>query len=109
MKDQFLEITIYGAEQRCASCVNAPSSKDTKEWLEAALSRRFPHQEIAFRYVDLYEPKTKEDHEFTAKILNDDYFYPLIVANNEVLGEGNPRLKNIFQYIENQGFRPVSE
>ncbi|MBP1969529.1 disulfide oxidoreductase YuzD [Virgibacillus natechei] len=26
-------ITIYGAEQICASCVGAPGSKDTYEWL----------------------------------------------------------------------------
>ncbi|RKJ15244.1 DUF1462 family protein, partial [Butyricicoccus sp. 1XD8-22] len=27
-------IEIFGADILCASCVNAPSSKDTYEWLE---------------------------------------------------------------------------
>lgn len=34
-------IQVYGAEQICASCVGAPSSKDTFEWLKAALSRKY--------------------------------------------------------------------
>ena len=41
-----IEIEVYGAEQICASCVNLPSSKDTCEWLEAALTRKFPEQTI---------------------------------------------------------------
>jgi disulfide oxidoreductase YuzD len=28
-----VEILVYGAEERCASCVNLPSSKETTEWL----------------------------------------------------------------------------
>ena len=39
-----VEIIFYGAEQLCPSCVNLPSSKETFEWLEAAISRKFPNQ-----------------------------------------------------------------
>ena len=44
MEKKKIEIQVYGAEQICASCVNLPSSKDTCEWLEAALQRKFPNQ-----------------------------------------------------------------
>ncbi len=37
-------IEVFGAEIICASCVNAPSSKDTYEWLQAAIDRKFPNQ-----------------------------------------------------------------
>ncbi len=33
-------IEIYGTAVICASCVNAPSSKDTYEWLQAAINRK---------------------------------------------------------------------
>jgi len=38
------QIEIYGTEVICASCVNAPSSKDTYEWLQAAIDRKYPNQ-----------------------------------------------------------------
>ena len=37
-------IEVFGADIICASCVNAPSSKDTYEWLQAAISRKYPEQ-----------------------------------------------------------------
>ena len=39
-----INIEIYGADIICASCVNAPSSKDTYEWLQAAIDRKYPNQ-----------------------------------------------------------------
>ena len=51
-----IEIEVYGAEQICASCVNLPSSKDTCEWLEAALTRKFPEQPFKIYYIDMYNP-----------------------------------------------------
>ena len=41
-----VKIEIYGADVICASCVNAPSSKDTYEWLQAAIDRKYPGQSI---------------------------------------------------------------
>lgn len=51
-----IEIEVYGAEQICASCVNLPSSKDTCEWLEAALTRKFPEQNFKISYIDMFNP-----------------------------------------------------
>ena len=44
MSKTMLNIEIYGADIICASCVNAPSSKDTYEWLQAAIDRKYPNQ-----------------------------------------------------------------
>ena len=32
-----VEFFVYGATILCPSCVNMPSSKDTEEWLRAAI------------------------------------------------------------------------
>ncbi|MFL6562301.1 MAG: DUF1462 family protein, partial [Bacillus sp. (in: firmicutes)] len=48
-----VEIIVYGAEQLCPSCVNLPSSKETFEWLEAAIARKFPDQPFKMTYVDI--------------------------------------------------------
>lgn len=104
MENQTLQIVIYGADDPCPSCIHSPSSKETKEWLEAAVQRKFPDQAITFRYVDIQSPENDLDKHYTEKIINDEYFYPLVVANEQVIGEGNPRLKEIFQYLEGFGF-----
>lgn len=98
-----LEITVYGAETKCASCINLPSAKETLEWIEAAVTRKFPNKPITFRYVDLYAPETESDQKYTEAILNDEFFYPLVVLNDEVVGEGNPKLKDIYRSIEKYG------
>ena len=48
MSQQDVEIAIFGAEQICASCVNLPSSIDTYEWLQAAISRKYPESAFSF-------------------------------------------------------------
>ena len=56
MSEKVVEISIFGAEQICASCVNLPSSIDTYEWLEAAIRRKFPNQPFKFTYTDIFQP-----------------------------------------------------
>ncbi|MFC4618385.1 YuzD family protein [Camelliibacillus cellulosilyticus] len=96
-------VTVYGAEAPCPSCLHAPSSRETMEWLDAAIRRKYPDFDVTVRYVDIYEPVTAEDKVYAEKIINDEYFYPLVVAGDEVIGEGDPRLKIIFQYLEDHG------
>lgn len=93
-------ITVYGAEQKCASCIHLPGSLETKEWLEAAVKRKYPEMEIVFEYCDIMAPKTEEQREFSEKIVDDEYFYPLVVLNGKVVGEGNPKLTTIYKEIE---------
>ncbi|WP_407928638.1 YuzD family protein [Alkalihalobacterium elongatum] len=94
-------ISIYGAEVKCASCVNLPTSLETKEWLEAALGRKYPDVALQFRYVDIEQDEVAEDDQpFVEAIQNEEYFYPLIVIDDEVVAEGNPKLKVICEKIE---------
>ncbi|TMW72491.1 YuzD family protein [Alteribacter natronophilus] len=93
-------ITVYGAEEKCASCINLPSALETKEWLEAAVARKFPEEPVSFAYCDIEAPEGEEQEKFAELILNDEYFYPLVVVNGEVTAEGDPRLPVIYRKIE---------
>ena len=100
-----VEIIIYGAEQICASCVNLPSSKDTYEWLEAALGRKFPGQQFTVSYVDIFEMhEDPEKAAFSARVIEEDLFYPVVVIKGEIVGEGNPKLKEIVKEMEKYGY-----
>jgi disulfide oxidoreductase YuzD len=101
-----IEIFVYGAEQLCASCVNLPSSKDTSEWLEAALTRRFPEQPFTISHIDIFSPPDEpEQQEMAKRIIEEDLFYPLVVIEDEIVGEGNPKLKNIVKEMEKYGYQ----
>ncbi|MDQ0257642.1 disulfide oxidoreductase YuzD [Evansella vedderi] len=97
-----IKITVYGAEEKCASCIHLPTAIETKEWLEAAISRKFPDRSIEFVYCDIEQPNSEEEKMFSEKILEDEYFYPLVVLNGKVVGEGNPKLTTIYQAIEEE-------
>ncbi|WP_264989831.1 YuzD family protein [Lysinibacillus piscis] len=100
-------IEIYGADIICASCVNAPSSKDTYEWLQAAIDRKYPNQAYTIRYVDIEGSLDNErDQDYATRIQEDEFFYPLVLINNEVIGEGYIQLKPVFTKLENLGFIP---
>lgn len=101
-----VEIIIFGAEQVCASCVNLPSAKDTYEWIEAALKRKFKEQPFLISYVDIYQPPmNKEKQEFATRIIEENLFYPVVVIGNKIVGEGNPKLKVIYAEMEKYGYQ----
>ncbi|MCT2535880.1 YuzD family protein [Aquibacillus koreensis] len=98
-----VNITVYGADRICASCVNAPGSKDTYEWLQAAVFRKFNKNKFEFVYVDIDQPATSQKHEkYIEQLESDALFYPLIVIDDEVVGEGIPTIKPIMQVIESK-------
>ena len=105
MYDEIPIIEIFGADIICASCVNAPSSKDTYEWLEAALSRKYPNQPFTIRYIDIESPLTDaREQDYASRIQQDDFFYPLVLINDEVVGEGYIQLKSVTEKLESLGF-----
>ncbi|MBC5638210.1 YuzD family protein [Ornithinibacillus sp. BX22] len=94
-------ITVYGAEQICASCVGAPGSKDTYEWLQAAITRKYEADQIRYEYVDINSPQEDEKHQqFVERILEEDLFYPIVFVNNQMVAEGIPRLKTIYEALD---------
>lgn len=99
-------ITIYGAEQICASCFNLPSSKDTYEWLSAALTRNFPDHHFTIDYVDILNPpEDEEKRRLAKKVIDEDLFYPVVFIGNKIIAEGNPRLKTIYDEMEKYGYK----
>lgn len=97
-------ITVYGAEQICASCVGAPGSKDTYEWLQAAISRKYISEPIVYEYIDINQPQNEEkQQQFVERIFEEDLFYPIVFVNDEMVAEGVPRLKLIYQALDMLG------
>ncbi|MER2079312.1 Disulfide oxidoreductase YuzD [Psychrobacillus psychrotolerans] len=105
MTFQSINIEIYGADVVCASCVNAPSSKDTYEWLQAAIDRKFPNHKVIFNYIDIEKPIENEKQQSIAdRIAEDEFFYPLVMINDEMIGEGYIQLKPIYAALEKYGY-----
>lgn len=100
-----VELSVYGAEVLCASCVNMPSAKETYEWLEAALKRKYPNQPFTISYVDIDETQNDQKKENIAEqVRNEEYFYPLVLVQDTIVGEGDIRLKNVFSEMEKHGY-----
>ncbi|WP_026694619.1 YuzD family protein [Peribacillus kribbensis] len=105
-----IEVQVYGAEIICASCVNLPSSKETRDWLEAALGRKFPGQRFSVSYVDIENPpEDEEKRAFALRVVEEDMFYPVVRIESEIVGEGNPKLKTIVAEMEKYGYRQLPE
>jgi disulfide oxidoreductase YuzD len=104
-----VEISVYGAEVLCPSCVNLPSSKETYEWLEAAVARKYPNQAFSISYIDIFntEECDREKKEFAARVVEEDMFYPVVVIEGEIVGEGNPKLKTIYKELEKHGYEAL--
>ncbi len=105
MKKNNIIIEIFGANTTCASCVQAPSSKDTYEWLRAAIARKYPGERYEMVYIDIdKEIDDKRQREIAAQVRNDEYFYPLVMLNGDMIGEGHIRLKPLFSALDQLGF-----
>lgn len=104
MVKQKVTITVYGAEQICASCVGAPGSRDTYEWLQAAIGRKYIEGPISYEYIDINQPSEDEKHQqFIDRIVEEDLFYPVVLVNDELVAEGIPRLKTVYQELDKHG------
>lgn len=109
MKAKHVTVEVYGAEVVCASCVNAPTSKDTYEWLDAAIQRKYPNHPYEIVYIDIESVIEDERQRSVAEqVKEDEYFYPLVIVNEEVIGEGYIQLKPIFNELEKHGFVSAS-
>lgn len=95
-----VKIYVYGAEVKCASCINLPSAKETLEWLEAAINRKYENHQFQFKYVDLNAPENEDEQKMSEYIVEEDLFYPVVIINDEIVAEGNPRLPQIYKKID---------
>lgn len=98
-------VEVYGADIICASCVNAPSSKDTYEWLQAAIGRKYPNQQVEYRFINIEQVLENErDQDYAARIEDDEFFYPLVLINDEVVGEGYVQIKPVYEKLALLGY-----
>lgn len=105
MENKEIEIVVYGAEQICPSCVNMPSSRETYDWLQAAVARKYPNQPFKISYVDITIPHDDEEKRiFAERVVEEDMFYPVVLIEGKIVGEGNPRLKTIYAEMEKYGY-----
>ncbi|MEB9680912.1 disulfide oxidoreductase [Bacillus thuringiensis serovar pingluonsis] len=98
-----VNVQVYGTKVICASCVGMPSSTETFEWLQAAIGRKYEGQEnkFNFEYIDFQEEQEDgEKKAFAERVVEEDLFYPVVLVNGEIVGEGNPRLKDVYEEIE---------
>lgn len=95
-------INVYGAEKICSSCLNAPSSRETFDWVQAAVSRKFPeYDQFQFIYVDILKHSNLKEQKYWIKqIHEEDLFYPIVVIDDQFICEGNPKIKLIYKFIE---------
>lgn len=101
--EEMVTVQVYGTKVICASCVGMPSSTETFEWLQAAIGRKYEGQEnkFNFEYIDFQEEQEDEDKKaFAERVVEEELFYPVVLVNGEVVGEGNPRLKDVYEEIE---------
>ena len=85
-----VSVVVYGADVVCASCVNAPTSKNTYEWLKPLLERKYPNIHFEYTYIDFQKETENFDHDqqYIEQIENDELFYPLITMNDEYVADG---------------------
>ena len=99
-----ITITVYGADQICASCVGAPSSRDTYEWLQAAIARKYVADELRYEYIDINAPQENEQHkDFVERIFEENLFYPIVFVDDEMVAEGMPKLKHVYKELNERG------
>ena len=81
MVNKTVSIEVFGADVICASCANAPSARDTYEWLDAAIARKYPEQPYKIEYIDIdSEVSDGRPSDIAEQVRNDDFFYPWLCS-----------------------------
>ena len=95
-----INVIIYGADVVCASCVNAPTSKDIYDWIQPNLKRKFPELTFNFSYINNSSNLTDHDENIIEQINNDELFYPLITMDDEIVADGYIQLPQVTKFVE---------
>src|SRR5690625_3775022 len=101
MSEKSVKITVYGTEQICTSCICALNPVQNYESLQAAIGRKYNHPNIFYEYIDIEAEHEDEKHQsFIQRIFEEDLFYPIVFVNDDLVAEGIPTLKPIYDKIE---------
>ncbi|MFQ3853529.1 YuzD family protein [Staphylococcus sp. 2S1] len=96
-------VIVYGADIVCASCVNAPTRRNTYDWLQPLLKRKYPDIQFEFTYIDIEkdtENLTDHDQQYIECIQEDELFYPLVTINEAYVSDGYVQLKDITKFMD---------
>ena len=99
-----VSVVVYGADVVCASCVNAPTSKNTYEWLQPFLKIKYPQIDFQFTYIDFEhqtENLTDHDVQFIEQLQEDELFYPLVTMNDAYVADGYIQTKQVTNFVDN--------
>ena len=107
VNEMMVTIKVYGTDELCASCINAPSSVETASWLHAALRRIYNGETFQVVYVDIKAPQTMEEEIFSKRVFDEDLWYPVVVINGSIITEGNPNLKDIYRKLDELGLSRI--
>src|SRR5699024_10571805 len=93
-------LKVYGRNQICASCVGAPSSWDTFEWLQAAIDRKYDTSKMNYEYIDMDKPQENEQEaRFIEQMEEETWLYPLVTLNGSIIAEGIQNIKKIYKAL----------
>ena len=60
---------------------------------------------ITFTYIDIEKPiENEKHHDIANRITEDEFFYPLVMINDEMIGEGYIQLKPVYAALEKYGY-----
>src|SRR5699024_10790182 len=94
-------LKVYGRNQICASSLGARSSRDTFEWLQAAIDRKYETSKMDYEYIDMDKPQENEQEaRFIEQMEEEDWLYPLVTLNGSIIAEGIPHIKKIYQAVD---------
>src|SRR5699024_8286056 len=94
-------LKVYGRNQICASCVGAPSSWDTFEWLQAAIDRKYDTAKMTYESIDMDKPpENEQEARFIEQMEEDDWLYPLVTWTGSIIAEGIPHIKKIYKAVD---------
>src|SRR5699024_9892121 len=94
-------LKVYGRNQICASCVGAPSSWDTFEWLQAAIDRKYDTSKMNYEYIDMDKSQKNEKEAcFIEQMEEEDWLSSLVTLNGSIIAEIKPHIKKIYKAVD---------
>lgn len=97
-----VKVNVYGADIVCASCVNAPTSKDIYDWIQPNLKRKYENLNFVYHYIDINDKEGHSDYDqsIVERIEDDELFYPLVTMNDEIVADGYIQLPQLTRFVE---------
>ena len=84
-----VKVNVYGANVVCASCVNAPTSKDIFDWIQPNLERKYPDISFTYNYIDIFDKGNHTDYdESIVERIEDGWLdFDVVVASPDMMAQ----------------------